>query len=282
MRYAHLLAQKWNIEDQEAGKKPTALNTPFRYSAAHGCSRAWVYGALAEPTEEWDVASTWVTRLGTLIHEEAQLAMGEVNPMLQFEVASKINAYISGSADGWDPVQGHLLEIKTVGNYVWSQQTGFGNFKRSEPKGPKAAAIVQAGLNAIGINIALLESNPNSYPSVNDLCLITMAKEAVSIAKADKMGIVDDYERFVAEWWYPRHEWEDAVTDEIGRFTVAGEEMDEGYLPKPVAVDDDYRRINLSPTGDAWQCAYCPFRTLCEEDGNIDSIMDSKLTPRRD
>ena len=130
MKYAHLLAEKWNREDLAVGSKPTALGTPMRYSSAHGCSRQMAYAAVAQPTEVWDVASTWVTRLGTLIHEELQAAILEQHPNARFEVASQVNDYISGSVDGI--VGNTVLEIKTVGNYVWQQQTGLGQFKLSD------------------------------------------------------------------------------------------------------------------------------------------------------
>jgi hypothetical protein len=275
--FAHLLAEKWNKEDQEAGSKPTALNTLLRYSSAHGCARQWAYAALAQPTEAWDVASTWVTRLGTLIHEVAQEAIVERYPDFKAEVPSKVNEYISGSADGLARIDDYraIVEIKTVGNYVWQQQTGFGQFKKTDPKGPKPAAIVQAGMNAIGI-----ENTYTPLEYVDYLCLITMAKEAVSIGKAAKMGIENPYDRFVAEWWFPRMEWEDPTLEEIDRMTLAGEQIEAGELPAPEVVNDDYQRVSIRAASDCWQCDYCSFRTLCEQDGNITNIADSAMTTK--
>ena len=269
--FAHLLAEKWNREDRAIGSKPTALNTPMRYSSAHGCSRQMAYAAVAEPTEPWDVASTWVTRLGTLIHEELQAAIAEQYPAAQFEVASQCGDYISGSADGYIPgpgdAPGIVLEIKTVGNYVWEQQTGYGKFKRTEPKGPKEAAIVQAGMNALGIG------------NVDNLCLITLAKECVSVSKAAKLEITD-YDRFCAEWWYTRDEWEPQALEEIERMTQVAAELEDGWLPAPEIVDDDYTRKQIT-AGSYWTCDYCSFRTTCEADGPAPiKVSISNMTPK--
>lgn len=255
--FATLLADKWNREDRAVGLKPTALGTPMRYSSAHGCSRQMAYAAIAEPTEEWDTASSWVTRLGTLIHEQLQAAIAEQYPTAQFEVASKCGDYISGSADGYIPSEygeGVVLEIKTVGNYVWAQQTGLGQFKRSEPKGPKEAAIVQAGMNALGIG------------GVEHLCLITLAKECVSVSKAEKMELAE-WERYAAEWWYARDEWEPMALAEINRMTNIAEELIHGdVLVSPEVVDDGYQTKQIT-AGSYWTCDYCAYRTVCVQDG---------------
>lgn len=276
MAFAHLLARKWLNEDIARGPKPTAKGTPFRYSDAHGCSRKMQYSALnATTTEPWDAASAWVTNLGTLLHEHLQEAIAEQAPNAQFEVASQVNEYLSGSCDGYIPGplgigNGLVLEIKTVGQYVFNSQAGYGNYKRTEPKGPKWSAIVQAGMNAIGIE-------RGGEPEVEFLALISLAKEAVSVNKAKTLGITDPYERFAQEWWFPRHEWEGPALEEINRITQIAEDTKDGLLVQPSVVEDDLSHKNITP-GSYWACDYCPFRTLCEQDAGTTHIEASYLT----
>jgi len=263
MTFAHLLAKKWLEEDEARGPKPTAKGTPFRYSDAHGCSRKMQYAAVgATPTEEWDAASAWVTNLGTLLHEQLQDAIAETMPNAQFEVASQVNHYLSGSCDGYIPgpdgQPGIVVEIKTVGQYVFNSQAGYGNYKRNDPKGPKWSAIVQAGMNAIGIE-------RGGEPEVGFLTLISLAKEAVSVNKAKTLDITDPYERFAQEWWLHRAMWEEPALEEINRISEIAEETLSGLLVAPSAVDDDLSHKKITP-GSYWQCDYCPFRSLCEQD----------------
>ena len=258
MDIAHLLAEKWNKEDLAAGAKPTALGTAYRYSAAHNCSRQLAYAALnAEQTELFDAPSSWVTRLGTMIHEEMQEAIKEVYPDAEFEVASQVDANLSGSCDGILTHAGEkvVIEIKTRGQYAWQKETGYGQWKKTEPKGPSLAAVCQAGLNAIGLGAEYV-------------CMVSLAKECISVSKRRKLDIDNSYEAFAAEWWIPREEWEPLAQAEMARVQEIEEGLTvRGYLPAPEIVNDDGQRESVK-IGSHWACDYCAFRSTCESDGN--------------
>ena len=257
MEIGHLLAKKWNDAHQEAGSKPTAMGTKFRYSAAHSCSRQQAYRALgAEETEPFDVASSWVTGIGEIIHEKLQDAILEVYPDAQFEVASQVNEHLSGSCDGLLTHGGEkvLIEIKTRGQYPWQKETGIGQYKQTQPAGPSLAAVAQAGMNALGLEAEYV-------------CMVSLAKEAVSVTKAAKMGITDPYERFAAEWWIPREEWEPLALREVERISLIAESLEEGVLPLPVVVDDNGSQLAIKYKS-YWACDYCAFASTCAVDGN--------------
>jgi hypothetical protein len=268
-RITHLLAKK--MWERAQVPKPTALGTPLRFSSSFGCARQQGYYAFdAQPTEPIDPAGAWVTGIGTLIHEHLQAAISDVFPSAEFEVASGTD-FISGScdalisADYFEPeIDGtHVLwELKTMGTYSFDKQVGW-NRMRGEwkyPEGPAKKAIAQAGMNALGIE--------GSRPEVHIEWIVmgSLTFEALSKNKADNMG-VDEYNRFLAEFWIPREEWEPLAMRELRRANEIHESLTVGFLPDRHAVDDDGNLILLNPKGKNWQCDYCAFRTLCIEDG---------------
>jgi hypothetical protein len=257
MIFANLLADKMQQADIAKGKKPTAMGTLFRYSAAGSCARQQAYTALGEETtESWDVCSAYVTGLGETIHVLLQKAISEKYPNAQFEIASKVNDYISGSCDGFltmpngDKV---VIEIKTRGQFAWQKETGYGMWKQVEPEGPKWAAITQAGMNAMALG-------------AEHVVMISLAKECISVSKAEKMGIADPHERYAAEWWVPREEWETYALEEIDRINSIVTTLDSGFLPEPEVVDDNGKRVKIKHLSH-WSCDYCDFKTLCKSDG---------------
>lgn len=257
MIFANLLAEKMQQRDVERGPKPTAMNTPFRYSAAGSCARQQAYAAIGEEkTEAWDACSAYNTGLGEIIHELLQEAIGDKYPGSEFEVASKINDNISGSCDAFVTMPNGdkvIIEIKTRGQYAWQKETGFGQWKQVEPEGPKWGAIAQAGMNALGLGAEYV-------------VMVSLAKECISNSRAKKMNITDEHERYAAEWWIPREEWEHIALSEIERIDSIVTTLDSGFLPEPEVVDDNGNRAKIK-FGSHWACDYCDYKTLCQSDG---------------
>ena len=264
----NVLVEELHEKSQVA--KPTAKGTPLRYSSSFGCSRQQGYAAFGAPASEpMDEAGAWVTGIGTIIHEAAQAAILKAYPSAEFEVVSGTN-YISGSCDALIPVSDspdgatHVLwELKTMGTYSFDKQVGW-NRMRGEwkyPEGPALKAIAQAGMNALGIEAT------REGVRIEDVVMGSVTFEALSITKADKMD-VKDYNRFLAEFWIPRDVWEPLSLSELHRAEGIFKDVEQGLLPDRVARDDEGMHITLNPSGRAWQCDYCSFKTVCNADGD--------------
>ncbi len=255
--------------------KPTALGTPARYSDAGSCGRAIGYAALGvTPTNPMDVPGHWVTNIGTLLHEKVQEAIGRKYPEAEFEVPTKLGDHISGSCDGYldeaplvatnpDWTWGSVVfELKTMGAYGYDKQIGLKRRARKmdEPEGPKYQAILQAGLNALG----LIESGK----PVDSLVMGSASMEAVSIQLAESAGI-DDTTRVMAEFVIPDGVWRGPAMVEKERITRIVESVNENILPDRSVVVDlsgnlDY--IDPDASRPAWQCTYCKFKDRCLQD----------------
>jgi len=280
-----------------ATPKPTAKGTPLRYSSTFGCGRQQGYAGLGvAPTEPMDEAGAWATGLGTIIHEKLQDSISRKFPSAEFEVASQLGD-ISGSCDAliavsefapleplWsiDFNKGNgthvLYELKTMGTYSFDKQVGWNRMRgtQNEAEGPALKAIAQAGINALGI-----EASFNGAVRIEWLVMGSITFEALSKNKAANMG-VEGTNRFLAEFYVPRSEWEPIAQEELERMKNLAWSIDQGYLPDRYGVDDNGNPILLNPnTKKFWQCDYCAFRTLCEQDGDgqirvIDSAIAEK------
>ena len=270
--------------------KPTAMGTPLRYSSAYGCGRQQGYAGLGfQPTEPMDESGAWATGLGTIIHEALQESLSRAFESAQFEVASKLGD-ISGSCDALiataelgegegpalDDIAGtHVLyELKTMGTYSFDKQTGWNRMRgtEGEGEGPALKAIAQAGLNALGIMAG------NRDIKIEWLVMGSITFEALSKNKASKMG-VEGVNRFLAEYWIPREEWEPIAMAERDRMDAISWTLNQGFLPNRIGLGDNGSPIDLDPNrGNNWQCDYCAFRTACVQDGGSQlRIMDSVL-----
>jgi len=284
------------LHTKSAVPKPTAMGTPLRYSSAFGCGRQQGYAAFdAEPTEPMDEAGAWATGLGTIIHEALQDCISRKYPSAQFEVSSRLGD-ISGSCDAlisleeiraahddWDVDWGqgtHLLyELKTMGTYSFDKQLGWNRMRGTvshEGEGPAHKAIVQAGMNAIGIEAAF-----NGAVRIEYLAMGSITFEALSKNKAAAMG-VEGVNRFLAEWYVGRETWEPWALEEIERMRGFAWNIDQGYLPDRFALTDGNQFLELNPNSSKfWQCDYCAFRTACQQDGPGQvRILDSVITKR--
>lgn len=277
------LALEW-LEKSKT-PKPTARGTALRYSSTYSCARQQGYSSFgAEQTEPMDEAGAWVTGLGTLVHEAIQEAISRRFPSAQFEVSSQIGP-VSGSCDALISVDDvgssyggtHVLwELKTMGTYSFDKQVGWsrlrGMWAKNPAEGPARKAIVQAGMNALGIE----GENPDIR--IETIIMGSAGFEALSKNKAENMNI-EGLDRFLAEFDIPRDEWEPMAQAELRRMKDIHEETEEGYLPNRIALDDDGNVIRLSPTGSFWQCDYCAYRSVCLEDGGGSVyINESSLT----
>ena len=278
-----ILAKAW----AQLPDKPTARNTPLRYSAAFGCARQMGYAAIGSvPSNEMDEGDAWAPGIGTLIHEAAQAAIMRVFPSARAEVSSQHGDSISGSCDMLVEVADilattgvrfagtHVLwELKTMGEWQFDSQMGY-NRKMAKasyaPKGPKMEAIVQAGINALGIEI----DQPDVR--IETILMGSLCVTAVSVRKARTMGIAG-FERIGGEWAIGRREWEPLAQRELARMQMLAGIIEGGHLPDRRAVEDgeyDERgngMVFLNPRGGKdWQCDYCRFRDLCISDGEGD------------
>jgi hypothetical protein len=254
--FTHLFVRKWMLENAERGRKPQAFDTPFRYSDAGKCARAMAYSALGYEGEPFDAPSTFVTNLGTMIHEVVQAAIADDYPDAQFEVASEVFV-ASGHSDGIIPetalgtVQ---YELKTMGGTAYKKSIGFTNRGMKDPQGPRYSAVLQAAINAKANNC-------------DTVVIGHIALEAISRQAARRLGISEAH-RFIAEWVIPKSVWEPLADAELARQALVLDDINNGYLPIPIAIDDNGSEVNLDPTNDRyWQCAYCSYADRCLNDG---------------
>jgi hypothetical protein len=279
-----LLVEELHVKSQIP--KPTAKNTPLRYSSTFSCGRQQGYAAFdADPTEPMDHAGAWVTGLGTIVHEALQDAISRRFPSAQFEVPSMIGDFISGSCDalisthdvGSNYGGTHVLyELKTMGTYAFDKQVGWNRLRGtiSNPQGPAGKAVAQAGLNALGIE------GENPEIRIETLVMGSIGFEALSQQKAKNLGI-EGVNRFLAEFEVPREEWEPLAIEELKRLEGFAFTIDTGYLPDRWAQDDDNKFMTLDPNGRAWQCEYCAFKSVCMDDGpGVVKITTSAMTKR--
>jgi hypothetical protein len=265
-----------------AGPKPKAHDTLFRYSRAGSCARLLAMDAagIAE-TNPMDECGAWVTFLGTLIHEHVQAAIERRFPGAQAEVTSVIvEASVSGSADevippvealavvGWEGGK-VLFELKTIGGTGFSQAIGVNRkaYKRDTPKGPRVSAKRQAALNA--------------YANECDTVVVGyLATEAISKGLAEKLGL-SDRDRYCAEWWYSREDWEPLAKEEIRRMGAVKALLEEGVIADRWAVEDDGTQKLLNPelARPDWKCLYCGHFDVCKTVGPGEVPLD-QLTGR--
>ncbi len=288
---AGAVAEKWAKESLVP--KPTAFGTVFRYSGALGCTRRAAYDWFeAEYTEKPTPGRVVQAGVGTIFGE------AQANAQIEkfggrAEVPSQLNEFLSGSADwfGWlDEYEGFVVyENKLKSSFAFNMAVGvqrnFGKAKRIEPKGAPIEALVQAGMNALGIELtyALLP--------VNHIIVGVVTTEVLSVGMAESID-ADDYEIFCVEETFTREEFEPLVKSEIDRLAIAYDVITMGNLPPRWVADtslveahgvfDGFHNKEIEPEGSNWQCGYCPYRSLCVQDGSgYVRITESALIRRK-
>jgi len=254
-RFTQLFVEDQMARNAEQGKKAQAFNTPFRFSDSGKCGRALTYSHLGYEGEPFDAAGTFVTGLGTLLHELVQEAILQRYPDARFEVPSQ-SATSSGHADAIIPTDDLglvLWELKTMNGTAAKKAIGFNTKGWGEPDGPRYSTIIQSALNA--------QANGCDTIVVGHIAL-----EAISKGLAEKWD-VSEMMRFIAEWIIPKEVWEPIADQETMRQLRILESIEEGNLPHRTAVDDDGMEISLDPEGSRWQCQYCSYANQCKQDG---------------
>lgn len=267
-RFVQLLVEKMAAANDEAGDKPTAHGTRVRHSDAGKCSRAIAYTAAGVPrSDQMDLAGTWVTSLGTLIHEAWQEALAEKFPGASIETKLRIDGLdASGHADAVidlpEPVKRILFELKTCGGFSYKMKVG----ERGNPEGPSWEHKLQAALNGLAID-------------ADEIVIGYIATEAISKPAAARKKI-GELARFCAEWSYTREEFEPWALAEQKRLQGILDLLDEGQLaarkfatpelPAGHEIIDPAtgrwevkRDDQVVDTGTFWACGYCSFQTVC-------------------
>jgi len=268
--------------------KPIALGTILRNSAVLGCARQMAYNYHEVPaSNSISGPNALVMQNGTLIGEQFAILAKEVYPNSIAEEPSSAKPFVSGSVDIYIP-EGDLVavdpswtkgnavvEIKSMGRWNFDQQVGINSTKRQilpEGHGPKLGAIIQAGVNALGLETRL-------GVTINTIILVSETFENLSVQKCEQMGIhLDDYTRMSAEWHFDREYWEPLAQRELERMAQIADEIEHGFLPPRYAGDDNGHIKELDPFGKDWQCAYCSHRDTCQRDGRgsvpiLDSVV---------
>jgi hypothetical protein len=256
--FTHLWLEDQMADNAAKGKKPQAFDTPFRYSDSGKCARALAYSALGYEGEPFDAAGTLVTGLGTYIHELAQEAILKRYPDAKFEIPTRV-ATSSGHCDGIIETEEYgrvLYELKTMNGTAYRRSMGLNinSWAKSGPEGPRISTILQSALNA--------QAN-----DCDTIIIGHIALEAVGKGVAKRLD-VDEWSRIITEFVIPKEVWEPAADQEMNRQSKIIEKLDEGRLPKPVAVDKDFELVDVDPHNDKfWQCGYCSYRDQCVSDG---------------
>lgn len=264
---AQVLADAWAATVDEGPKAMASSEARVRHSWAGFCARRLGYEIRGdEVSEPLSVADHWRFGTGTVIHERWQEVVAQAWPDAEVEKQVTIDDIPSaGHIDLFiaDPVP-VAVELKTINGFGFKQAIG----ARGTPEGPRTSAVTQGALNAHAAGAEVMK-------------VIYLSLENLSPRELQKIGL-HEWQRFAAEWTYERDEWEPIADAEISRFKKALEFVDSGKLP-PRAIPDlpkGARITNpqtgawtvttadgITDTGSTWQCAYCPFRSRCTDDG---------------
>lgn len=271
--YLATVAARLEEGRKRKGELPHAVEgTPFRHSDAAKCARALSFKFAGVPrTEEPDASGLWNFAVGDYGHEVFQAAVRRYfgdNATVEVTCFDEMHPFASGHADAeivTEDGERVVYELKTVGGFAYKMAVG----ERGAAQGPKHDHIVQGALNALARN-------------ADRLVIGYLSKEAISAQTAGRKGF-DELGRFMAEWSFPREEFEPIAEAELERIAeilalVEGGELAARKIPDPelpkgaLIVDPSKGRWEirdrdgmLADTGSWWACAYCDFRTVCAQ-----------------
>ena len=259
------------------GERPMAVDSArFRHSWAGGCARATGYRiagvTVSDPPE---VGVLWIMRNGQVLHEELQAAYEAAWPGCRAEVRCEIAGHsTAGHADlviDNHPDYGTVVvEFKTTNGYSFKRHTG----GIGQAEGPYHSAKTQGALNAYALD-------------ADTVAIIDIATERMGPRERRK-AYGDDHTPLlgiVAEWIYPRSEWEPWALAELDRIDRIYRRLDDGRLaPRAIAdpevpstarvVDPDTGTWQVQSaagqvleTGSTWRCQGCWYRGQCVTDG---------------
>ena len=210
-----------------------------------------------------DLAGSWVTYLGSLIHERLQEALQEKWPAAWVEGKTQLGEtgdfLTSGHYDALLTLPDGrtvLYELKTKGTYGFDLSVGIlrKQWKRAEPEGPGMGAKIQGALNALAAGADLLVIGVIGF-------------EAISKGFAEKIGCSEE-DRIMAEWHYTREEFEPWALAELERLGEINDFLEHDHLPPRWAVDDQGKHVELDPKNNAFPCSYCGWKSMCQFAGD--------------
>ena len=233
--------------------KPTADGSFLRVSNITTCDRKQMLDGMqmrridAGP----NAINGFVAReIGNTMHEHIQTAFKEQVPNFECEVEVSIpNCLTSGHADG--VYNDTVLEIKTMRNY---------GFRKARNEGPKEEHLFQAGAYALGLGVTKVH-------------LVYVCSDATPSRWKDSARAGD-----MVEWLYDIHEsFDESETSLIIATTYFLEQhaltakafLETGKLPEGL--------MSYWPTEIPWECDYCPYYDICEQQGDIDRVYVIKI-----
>lgn len=277
--YAPALVERWfdRLDDPHlAVAMPEA--GPWRGSYAGTCTRqAWYEVTGHAATDPVTVADRWRMNLGTIVHEQLQTAITDIDPDARAEMVLDLNRIgIRGSMrlDLLRTVGDGLVEtaeIKTVNGFGFKQMaTTFSG----PPEGPRDSHIIQAALGA-----ATLATMRDGVVGAR---IVYLALELLSPSLAKSVGSGGELDRFTAEWFIPLEDCQRIAETEAARWARVDQAMADpgGWvnpvipltpLTKPTKIMVVNPKTGAATTTDGqgqrtWQCDYCAFQALCVAD----------------
>lgn len=259
--YAGVLLDAIRSENEAAGRKPHAFDTPFRHSDGGACARFLGLSYMGVPeSDPFDPASEYTAWVGTQIHEAWQAHCPTGWPEHPVIDAAGL---ASGSLDLSDWENDTCVEAKTVNGSKFQYATGIikGMFgrppKRQEPRGPDSSHVIQLALNTI-----------DSGASVARIFYLTTEALSLQVYRAINELYPDEpmteRDRFCAEWEYTREELEPIAERELVRLAAIKAVVDDGVLPAPYSVGDGFALEGPhDPIDTDFPCLYCTRRTAC-------------------
>lgn len=268
----------WRADnDARYGNRPKANTAArFRHSWAGGCARETGYRIADVPiSDPPEVGTAWIMRMGQIGHDELGAAYIAAWPDAIAEAVCEIPGHsTAGHADlliPAHPVYGRtVVEWKLINGYSFKRHTG----GIGQAEGPNMTAETQGALNAYALN-------------ADTVAVIDVATEKMKAKERRKAwGDPDDpLAGIVAEWIYPRSEWEPWALAELDRIERIYRRLDDGRLaPRAISdpevpstarvVDPDTGTWQVRSatgqvleTGTTWRCQGCWYRTQCVTDG---------------
>ena len=282
-RFAGLLAEWWSTRPDDHVPSGKA----FRHSDAGKCARALSYRIAGIPcSDPMDLPGWHNVELGTLIHDAWQEALPAmftveraqslfddrtvVDVQVAIEVGVEheaidsigyVDAVVTVTFDGDHEPHVIALELKSVGG--WKHKNAIGKARKNSPaEGPDTGHLLQAALNGLAVG-------------ADEVVVAYIAKECLS---ATQYRDADPLARFVAEWAFTREQYVPLAERELERVAAVIALGSEGLLaprklpdmpPRSEITDpstgDWEQRIDgeVTDTGNAWACAYCPYQTVC-------------------
>lgn len=270
-RFAPLLAEAWAAEAATGDREMAVEGTVVRHSWAGMCARRIAYGISGyEETDPPDLAAYWRFGLGTAVHDMWQPIFVKVfGETADVEVKCQSNDLLtSGHADAFVLVDDKrvVLELKTINGWGFKSSVG----ARGPAEGPKYASIVQAALNAHTLD-------------ADEMVVVLLSLENLSAREMDRLGWVESWRKFCAEWTYGREEIDVIATAELTRLgeivglaadgVLAPRSIPDPQLPPGAIVTNPVKGAwevrdgeIILDVGVTWHCNYCPMQRQCCDD----------------